>query len=89
MVTDQRIRHDNQLAGIRRIGADLLVAGLAGVNDEISTGARRSAERDTGKGRAVGEREERGAVMPDPRVDHRLRRRQGRAGQRHQCHASD
>ena len=46
VVADQRIGHDDDLAGVRGVGADLLVAGLARVDDEVAAGGDRRAERD-------------------------------------------
>ncbi len=45
VVADQRVGHDHDLAGVRRVGADLLVAGLAGVDDEVAAGRRRPPRR--------------------------------------------
>ena len=42
VVADQRIGHDDDLAGVRGVGADLLVAGLARVHDEVATRRRRA-----------------------------------------------
>ena len=38
VVADQRVGHDDDLAGVRGVGADLLVARLAGVDDEVAAG---------------------------------------------------
>ena len=46
VVADERIGHDDDLAGIGGVGADLLVAGLAGVDDEVAARGDRCAERD-------------------------------------------
>ncbi len=81
VVADQRVGHDHDLAGIGRVRADLLVAGLAGVDDEVAARGQRSPEGDAGEHRAVLEREERRAEAPDPGIDDgaRARRRwQGR-----------
>ena len=50
VVADQRVGHDDDLAGVRRVGADLLVAGLRGVDDEVAAGGdrrRRTRSRGT------------------------------------------
>ena len=50
VVADQRIGHDHDLAGVRGVGADLLVAGLAGVDDEVAAGRdRRPRTRRPGR----------------------------------------
>ena len=48
MVTDERERHDHDLAGVARVGADLLVARLGGVDDEIAAASHRGPEGDAG-----------------------------------------
>ncbi len=45
VVPDQRVGHDHHLARVRRIGADLLIPGHAGVEDDLTR--RRRAERGT------------------------------------------
>ena len=60
VVADERVRHDHDLAGVRRVGADLLVARLRGVDDQVAARGRRCAERDPGKDRAVLEGQQRG-----------------------------
>src|SRR5205814_1242722 len=69
IVADQRVRHHDDLPGVRRIGADLLVARLAGVDDEIAAGSNRRAEGDTGKDGAVLEGEECRPEVTDPWID--------------------
>ncbi len=46
VVADEGVGHDDDLPGVRRVGADLLVAGLAGVHDEVATGRDGRPERD-------------------------------------------
>ena len=49
VVADERIGHDHDLPRVRGVGADLLVAGLAGVDDQVAAGRDRRTERDPGK----------------------------------------
>ena len=51
VVADQRVGHDHDLAGVRGVGADLLVAGLARVDDEVAAG-RRLGRRTRHRGRS-------------------------------------
>ena len=67
VVADQRVGHDDDLAGVRGVGADLLVAGLAGVDDEVAAGRDRRPERDAREDRAVLERQQRRTEVADPR----------------------
>ena len=69
VVADQRVGHDDDLAGVRGVGADLLVAGLARVDDEVAAGRRRGAEGDAREDRAVLERQQRRTQVADARVD--------------------
>ena len=69
VVADQRIGHDHDLARVRGVGADLLVAGLAGVDDEVAAGRDRGAERDAREDRPVLEREQRRTEVADPWID--------------------
>ena len=78
VVADQGVRHDHDLARVRRIGADLLVAGLASIDDEVAPGRYGSTERDTGDERAVLERQESWAEITDARIDHRAWTGRGR-----------
>jgi len=39
VVADQRVSHHDKLAGVAGVGRDLLVAGLAGVHDQIALAA--------------------------------------------------
>ena len=43
VVADKRVGHDDDLAGVRGVGADLLVAGLARVHDEVARRRRLAA----------------------------------------------
>ena len=61
VVADQRVGHDDDLAGVRGVGADLLVAGLRGVDDEVAAGRVGGPERDPREDGAVLEREQRRA----------------------------
>ncbi len=69
VVADQRIGHDHDLAGIRGVRADLLVAGLARVDDEVAAGRDGRAERHAGEHGAVLECQQRRSEVADPRVD--------------------
>ena len=69
VVADERVGHDHDLAGIRGVGADLLVAGLAGVDDEVPAGGHRGTEGDAREDRPVLQRQQRRAQVPDPRID--------------------
>ena len=85
VVADQRVGHDDDLAGVRGIGGDLLVAGLRGVDDEVAARGDRGAERDAREHRPVLEREERGTGVADAGIDDRIgagqrRMRNGRWG---------
>ena len=73
VVADQRVGHHDDLAGVRGIGADLLVAGLRGVDDEVAAGRRVGPERDPGEHRPVLERQQRRTALAHPRVDDRAR----------------
>ena len=57
--------------GVRGVGADLLVAGLARVDDEVATARDRRPERDPGEDRPVLERQQRRTQIADARVDDR------------------
>ena len=52
VVADERVGHDDHLAGIRGIGADLLVAGLRGVDDEVAARRDVRSEGDPWKDRS-------------------------------------
>ena len=71
VVADERIGHDDDLAGVRRVGADLLVAGLARVDDEVAAGRHRGPERDAREDRPVLQRQQRRPEVADPRIDDR------------------
>ena len=73
VVADEGIGHDHDLAGVRGVGADLLVAGLAGVDDEVAAGRDRRAEGDPREDRPVLERQQRRTQVADPRIDDRAR----------------
>ena len=49
VVADERVGHDHDLAGVRGVGADLLVAGLAGVDDEVAAGRTGAPKATPGK----------------------------------------
>ena len=70
VVADQRIGHQHDLARVGRIGADLLVAAMARVHDEIAAAGHGRAERNAVEHRAVLERQERRPVRADAWVDH-------------------
>ena len=71
VVADEGVRHDHDLARVRGVGADLLVAGLARVDDEVATSGDRGPERDPGEYRPVLERQQRRTQIADARVDDR------------------
>ena len=77
VVADERIGHDHDLAGIRGVGADLLVAGLGGVDHQVAAGRDRRAEADALEHGAVLEGQQRRTVGADARIDH------GRGGHGH------
>ena len=77
VVADEREGHDHHLAGVAGVGADLLVAGLRGVDDEVAAAAHLGAEGDAREGRAVLERQQAWTAAADARVDHGI----GREGQ--------
>ena len=79
VVADQRIGHDHDLAGVRGVGADLLVAGLAGVDDEVAAGRDGRPERDAREDGAVLQRQQRRTQVADPRD----RRRRSAGVRRH------
>ena len=80
VIADQRVGHDDDLARIGRVGADLLVARLAGVDDEVAAGRDRRPERHALEDGAVLQREEGRPGIADARVDDRARARAGRCG---------
>ena len=69
VVADERVGHDHDLAGIGRVRADLLVAGLAGVHDQVAAGLDRGPERDAGEHRPVLQRQQRRSQVADPGID--------------------
>ena len=78
VVADERVGHDDDLARVGGVGADLLVAGLARVHDEIATRRDRGAEGDAREDRAVLQCQQRRSQIADPRIDHRARTDGGR-----------
>ncbi len=75
VVADERIGHHDDLAGIRGVRADLLVAGLAGVDDEVAASGHGRPERHAREDGPVLERQQRGTEVPDPGIDDRTRAR--------------
>ncbi len=71
VVPDQRVGHDHDLARIRGVGADLLVAGLARIDDEVAAGGDRRPERHAREDGAVLEGQERRPEIADPGIDDR------------------
>jgi hypothetical protein len=84
VVADERVRHHDDLAGVRGIRADLLVASLARVHDEVATRRDVRSKCDPAEDGSVLEGEEGRPAGPDARVDHeagvRRRRQEGRHG---------
>ena len=85
VVADKRVRHDDDLAGVGRIGADLLVAGLARIDDEVTAAGGGGTERDAGEDRPVLEGQERRTVIADPWIDEGGRGRPGDADHAGRC----
>ena len=79
VVADERVGHDHDLAGVRGVGADLLVAGLARVDDEVAAGRDRGAEGDAREDRAVLEGQQ-GRARGRRSVDRRSRSRAAAVG---------
>ena len=71
VVADERIGHHHDLAGVRRVGADLLVAGLARVDDEIAAGRDRRPERHAREHRSVLQCQDGRPEVTDPRIHDR------------------
>ena len=69
VVADERVGHDHDLAGIGRVRADLLVAGLAGVDDQVATRRHGGTERDAGEDGPILEGQQRGPQVADSRID--------------------
>ncbi len=71
VVADERVGHDHDLAGIRGVGADLLVARLARVDHEVAAGRDRCPEGDAREDRPVLQRQQRRTQIPDSGIDDR------------------
>ena len=56
----------DELAGIGRIGQDLLIAGHCGVEADLAHGVAFGAEAEAFQHRSIGEHEERGRFMVRP-----------------------
>src|SRR6185503_18531586 len=69
VVPDEGVRHHHDLAGVGRVRADLLVARLARVDDEVATGGHGRTERHAREDRAILERQERRTEVADARID--------------------
>ena len=69
VVADERIGHDHDLPGVRGVGADLLVAGLGGVDDQVAAGRHRRTEADALEHGAVLEGQQRRTVGADAWID--------------------
>ncbi len=69
VVADEREGHDHDLTGIAGIGADLLIAGLRCIHDQIATATVGSAKGDATEDGSVLERKQAWAVAADPGVD--------------------
>ena len=69
VVADQRVGHDHDLARVRRVGTDLLVAGLARVHHEIAARRDGRPECDAAEDRAVLERQQCRTQVTDPWID--------------------
>ena len=83
VVADERVGHDDDLAGVRGVGADLLVAGLAGVHDEVAAGRDVGPEGDPAEDRPVLEGQQGRPAGADAGVDDEARVRGGRQAGRH------
>ena len=78
VVADERVGHDDDLAGVRGVGADLLVAGLARVHDEVAARRDVRTEGDPAEDRPVLERQEGRPAVADAGVDDEAGIRGGR-----------
>ncbi len=86
VVADVRHRHRDDLAGVARVGQDLLVAGHRGVEAQLAGGLAVRTARDAGKDGAVLERQKRGAHEPPSRPPFRCAGRTApRPGPRSPC----
>ena len=81
-VADVRIGERDDLAGVRRIGEDLLVAGHRGVEHDLADGLAERADRAAAEHRAVGEREDRRRARGEERGARSWRRVVGPAERR-------
>ena len=81
-VADVRIREGDDLARVRRVGQDLLVAGHRRVEDDLADRVPRRADRAPAEDAAVGERQQRGRRRPETAARVRVRRRSRRAWRR-------
>ena len=77
VIADQGIGHDHELARVRRVRADLLVAGLARVDHEVATAGNGRSKGDPGEHGSVLEGQEGWPVVADARIDDRARRADG------------
>jgi len=69
VVADQRIRHQHDLARVRRVRGDLLVAAVAGIDDQVAAAGDGRAERNPVKDGPIFERQDRRARRADARID--------------------
>ncbi len=74
VVADQRISHDHDLARVRRIGTDLLVARLAGIDHQVPARLDGRAERGAVKDGAILQCQQGRPVGADTRVHHGIQR---------------
>ena len=88
VVSDQRIGHQHHLPRVARIGADLLVARLAGVHHEVATRGDGRTPRDAGEDAAIFQGEQGGSMVADARIDNRCRLRKRDQGAAIGCEAS-
>jgi hypothetical protein len=57
VVPDERVGHRDDLALVRGVGEDLLVAGHRGVEHDLALGRARRTERAAGEDRAIFQRQ--------------------------------
>ncbi len=72
VVADQRVGHQHHLTGVRGVGADLLVAGRAGVGDKVAAARDGRPKSNAAEDRAVLEREQGGAGCAESGIDDRI-----------------